>query len=42
MTLHGDAGARELLREAASIELPYGDLDIDTVDDLQVARRLFS
>ena len=42
MTLHGDVGARDFLRDAASIELPHGNLDIDTVDNLQVARRLFS
>jgi molybdenum cofactor cytidylyltransferase len=41
MGLRGDAGARELLVEARSIELPGGELDVDTVEDLDKARRLF-
>lgn len=36
--LHGDAGARELLRSAASVELEGGDLDVDTPEDLERAR----
>jgi len=39
--LTGDAGARELLRAAASIELPLGELDVDTPEELEQARRLF-
>jgi molybdenum cofactor cytidylyltransferase len=41
MNLLGDAGARELLRTASTIELSHGDLDVDTQDDLQLARTLF-
>jgi molybdenum cofactor cytidylyltransferase len=41
MQLRGDAGARELLRDAASIELPYGELDVDTLLDLAQARESF-
>lgn len=40
-TLEGDAGARELLRNADSIELPGGELDVDTPADLDRARELF-
>ena len=42
MELSGDAGARELLLAACSIELPHGELDVDTQDDLQLARTLFN
>ncbi len=41
MELHGDSGARDLLREAASVELANGELDIDTVEDLAEAERRF-
>jgi molybdenum cofactor cytidylyltransferase len=41
MALQGDAGARDLLREARSIELEDGDLDVDTPEDLQRARARF-
>jgi molybdenum cofactor cytidylyltransferase len=41
MALQGDAGARDLLREARSIELVDGDLDVDTPEDLQRARARF-
>ncbi len=41
MALKGDAGARELLREAEAITLPLGEVDVDTPDDLALARRLF-
>ena len=34
LKLHGDAGARELLRAAKSLELAGGELDIDTPEDL--------
>jgi CTP:molybdopterin cytidylyltransferase MocA len=36
--LHGDAGARELLRSAPAIELHGGELDIDTPENLERAR----
>ena len=32
--LHGDAGARSLLQAAQAIELPGGEVDIDTAEDL--------
>lgn len=38
MRLRGDSGARELLREAPAVELAGGELDIDTLEDLQLAR----
>jgi molybdenum cofactor cytidylyltransferase len=40
MTLRGDAGARDLLGAASAIELEGGDLDVDTVEDLERCRRL--
>jgi molybdenum cofactor cytidylyltransferase len=39
--LRGDVGARELLRGARAVELPGGELDVDTVEDLERARELF-
>lgn len=39
--LQGDAGARDLLQSAPSIELPGGEFDIDTEEDLKVARQCF-
>jgi CTP:molybdopterin cytidylyltransferase MocA len=39
--LRGDQGARELLRDANAIELPNGELDIDTAADMAAAERLF-
>jgi CTP:molybdopterin cytidylyltransferase MocA len=39
--LHGDAGARQLLKEARTVELAGGELDIDTVADLECARLMF-
>ncbi len=39
--LSGDVGARELLRSAEAVELEGGELDVDTVGDLERARRLF-
>ena len=42
MELSGDAGARELLQAANSIELPHGELDVDTPGDLRLARTLFN
>jgi molybdenum cofactor cytidylyltransferase/nicotine blue oxidoreductase len=41
MELTGDAGARELLRGAATVELVGGELDVDTAADLAEAARLF-
>ena len=41
MELHGDTGARELLRTAPSIELADGELDIDTETDLRIAQERF-
>jgi molybdenum cofactor cytidylyltransferase len=41
MALKGDAGARELLAEARYVELVGGELDVDTVEDLEQARELF-
>lgn len=41
MALRGDGGARELLQEAKSVELPGGELDVDTVEELARARALF-
>lgn len=41
MALRGDAGARELLAEARFEELADGELDVDTVEDLERARKLF-
>lgn len=40
--LTGDAGARELLREARTVELEGGELDIDTPEALDEARRRFA
>ena len=39
--LRGDVGARELLRTAKCVELPNGELDVDSVEDLERARQLF-
>ncbi len=41
MELKGDTGARELLLGAHWEELENGDLDVDTVKDLQRAKALF-
>jgi CTP:molybdopterin cytidylyltransferase MocA len=41
MELKGDTGARELLAEARYEELENGELDVDTVKDLERARELF-
>jgi molybdenum cofactor cytidylyltransferase len=41
MELKGDAGARELLREARVVELTGGELDVDTAEGLAEARRVF-
>jgi len=41
MKLQGDAGARDLLRETAAIDLPNGEIDIDTAVDVDIAERTF-
>jgi molybdenum cofactor cytidylyltransferase len=41
MELNGDIGARELLANARYEELEKGELDIDTLEDLEKARELF-
>ncbi len=41
MALTGDAGARELLKDAGYEELEGGELDVDTVEDMARARELF-
>jgi molybdenum cofactor cytidylyltransferase len=41
LELKGDIGARELLQFAQGVELPGGELDIDTSDDLAKARSIF-
>ena len=41
VNLTGDAGARDLLRNAESVDLPGGELDIDTEADLLMAERWF-
>ncbi|ADW69912.1 nucleotidyltransferase family protein [Granulicella tundricola] len=39
--LSGDLGARDLLAEAQAIDLPLGELDIDTPEKLIQAQRVF-
>ncbi len=39
--LQGDVGARDLLRGARAIDLPNGELDLDTEEELDRARGLF-
>jgi molybdenum cofactor cytidylyltransferase len=41
LELKGDVGARELLRFAQEVQLPCGELDVDTSDDLAKARSIF-
>jgi CTP:molybdopterin cytidylyltransferase MocA len=41
MQLEGDAGARYVLKGTSSVELPGGELDIDTPAALTSARRLY-
>lgn len=41
MAITGDAGARSLLAQAHFENLPHGELDIDTAEDLARARGLF-
>ena len=42
MELKGDVGARELLKGVKCIALPNGEVDVDTPDDLRLARGLFT
>jgi molybdenum cofactor cytidylyltransferase len=41
LELKGDVGARELLQLAHGVELPSGELDVDTPHDLAEARSIF-
>jgi molybdenum cofactor cytidylyltransferase len=41
LELHGDIGARELLRGATAIDLLNGEVDVDIVEDLARAEELF-
>ena len=41
LALRGDTGARELLRNAGAVNLPGGELDVDTIEDLDRARKLY-
>jgi molybdenum cofactor cytidylyltransferase len=41
MQLRGDIGARDLLRNAVAIDLPNGEVDIDTAVDIDIAENLF-
>jgi molybdenum cofactor cytidylyltransferase len=41
LTLHGDAGAKKLLQSARSRELTGGEVDIDTVNDVERMRKMF-
>lgn len=42
MALRGDLGARELLKSAEAIDLPNGELDIDTPKDLERFLQIYS
>jgi CTP:molybdopterin cytidylyltransferase MocA len=39
--LRGDTGARDLLKDARTVELKGGEIDLDTADDLARIRELF-
>jgi molybdenum cofactor cytidylyltransferase len=41
LTLRGGTGARELLKNARTVDLLGGELDIDTIEDLERARKLY-
>ena len=41
MKLRGDVGARELFKTARCVELKDGELDVDTLEELERARQLF-
>ncbi len=40
LRLQGDEGARDVLRSARACDLPGGELDVDTLEDLERARQL--
>jgi molybdenum cofactor cytidylyltransferase len=40
--ISGDVGARNLIQCANKIDLPFGQLDVDTTEDLAKARQLFA
>jgi molybdenum cofactor cytidylyltransferase len=40
--LRGDVGARDLLQNAKAVPLADGELDVDTIEDLEQARKLYS
>jgi molybdenum cofactor cytidylyltransferase len=42
LALRGDFGARDLIQNARAVPLPYGEFDIDTIQDLNQARKLYS
>ena len=42
LSLQGDLGARDLLQTATAVDLPLGALDVDTVEDLERAQKLYS
>lgn len=42
MEIHGDTGARTLLHTASTIDLPGGDLDLDTPEDLARLHQIFN
>jgi molybdenum cofactor cytidylyltransferase len=39
--LQGDVGAREMLQQAQAYDLPFGELDVDSVEMLEHVRRVF-
>lgn len=41
MELRGDAGAREMLKNAPAVDLAGGEMDVDTIEDLAAARKTF-
>jgi CTP:molybdopterin cytidylyltransferase MocA len=41
LKLRGDQGARDLLKQARPVELAYGELDIDTAEDLERMHEIF-
>lgn len=41
MERRGDAGAREMLKDASAVELAGGEMDVDTAEDLAKARGIF-
>jgi molybdenum cofactor cytidylyltransferase len=41
LRLQGEGGAREMLRHAAVVELALGEVDVDSLEDVERARALF-